>query len=574
MATRASNRLFLSLFLSLFICCSSGTLAGFSYHAKGSTISLHKDINVSPAQIRVFVSDHKVLTSLFNTGVFVDLYVNQSQLQTLTKSKSSGVTWLKTHVISFLPHVNIKSIVACIGKNPSRHNDLARLLSTLKSVQSLLSSFRLDNQVKVSVAFPLSFFKNLSEIHERHLCRIFSYIKEVKSYIIVEEVVNMGGDRFVQSVIQKANFAISIIPCNDVPMVLTIKSPSIPSPKEVSEFSDKVSKALQNNTRITTNMVAVYVEVPTSTSQRQLLTKTTQHDTTVFPITPITNTPTTPTIVTVNPSPNPVTIGPANPDTPVVTLPLTTPPVTNPVTTPITVPGAQPVTNPVNPTPSGNVPTTAPVTTNPGAPPASNNIPGQSWCVAKSGAPETAIQAALDYACGGGADCSQIQQGGSCYNPNNLQNHASYAFNSYYQKNPLPTSCDFGGTATLVNANPSTGSCIYQTSSSSSTTVSPSSTTPVTPTPVTPTPSTPTASIPTPSTPTVTNPAAPAWGAVSGSGTPTVLNTSTGTTPDFGLESPPGFTNSSTSKAAGLRPFIGFIFLVISLVTRKTTLHM
>lgn len=146
---------------------------------------------------------------------------------------------------------------------------------------------------------------------------------------------------------------------------------------------------------------------------------------------------------------------------PTTTLPPTKPaynpiPTTNPaISTPITVPGQQPITNPVTTYP--NVPTTTSVT-NPVVPPSTANsaaVPGQSWCVAKSGAPQTALQSALDYACGAGADCSQIQQGASCYNPTTLQNHASYAFNSFYQKNPAPTSCDFGGTATLVNVNPS-----------------------------------------------------------------------------------------------------------------------
>jgi hypothetical protein len=66
------------------------------------------------------------------------------------------------------------------------------------------------------------------------------------------------------------------------------------------------------------------------------------------------------------------------------------------------------------------------------------------------------LQNGIDYACGiGGADCSAIQPMGSCYNPNTVQAHASYAFNSYFQRNPSPASCDFGGAGMLVNVNPS-----------------------------------------------------------------------------------------------------------------------
>ena len=80
---------------------------------------------------------------------------------------------------------------------------------------------------------------------------------------------------------------------------------------------------------------------------------------------------------------------------------------------------------------------------------------GGTWCVASQSANPTALQVALDYACGYGADCSAIQQGGSCFNPDTVHDHASYAFNSYYHKNPAPTSCDFGGTATITTTDPS-----------------------------------------------------------------------------------------------------------------------
>ncbi|KAM0855510.1 hypothetical protein ACQ4PT_049722 [Festuca glaucescens] len=91
---------------------------------------------------------------------------------------------------------------------------------------------------------------------------------------------------------------------------------------------------------------------------------------------------------------------------------------------------------------------------------------GGTWCVASQSASASALQVALDYACGySGVDCSAIQTGGSCFNPDTIHDHASYAFNSYYQKNPLPTSCDFGGTATITTTDPSSGSCQYPASS-------------------------------------------------------------------------------------------------------------
>lgn len=81
---------------------------------------------------------------------------------------------------------------------------------------------------------------------------------------------------------------------------------------------------------------------------------------------------------------------------------------------------------------------------------------GASWCVATQSAPQKELQVALDYACGyGGVDCSVIQPTGSCYNPSTIRDHASYAFNAYYQKNPVPNSCNFGGTAMITSTDPS-----------------------------------------------------------------------------------------------------------------------
>ncbi|KAL6579156.1 hypothetical protein OROMI_009372 [Orobanche minor] len=66
------------------------------------------------------------------------------------------------------------------------------------------------------------------------------------------------------------------------------------------------------------------------------------------------------------------------------------------------------------------------------------------------------LQTALDWACGPGrANCSEIQPGESCYLPNNVKDHASYAFHSYYQKEGrTPGSCDFKGATMITTTDP------------------------------------------------------------------------------------------------------------------------
>ncbi|CAL5038864.1 unnamed protein product [Urochloa decumbens] len=92
---------------------------------------------------------------------------------------------------------------------------------------------------------------------------------------------------------------------------------------------------------------------------------------------------------------------------------------------------------------------------------------GQLWCVAKNNAEDGALQSAIDWACsvdGGRADCAAIQQGGACYDPPDLQRHASYAFNDYFLRSggaASPAACDFSGAAALTALNPSRGSCAF-----------------------------------------------------------------------------------------------------------------
>ncbi|KAM0979912.1 hypothetical protein ACFX13_015967 [Malus domestica] len=87
-----------------------------------------------------------------------------------------------------------------------------------------------------------------------------------------------------------------------------------------------------------------------------------------------------------------------------------------------------------------------------------------NWCVCKDGDP-AALQKALDYACGAGADCNPIKPNGVCYNPNTIKAHCSYAVNSFFQKKGQSTgTCDFSGAATPTTSDPSSNGCTYPAS--------------------------------------------------------------------------------------------------------------
>ncbi|KAL3714607.1 glucan endo-1,3-beta-glucosidase 4 [Eucalyptus grandis] len=87
----------------------------------------------------------------------------------------------------------------------------------------------------------------------------------------------------------------------------------------------------------------------------------------------------------------------------------------------------------------------------------------EQWCVADEQTPDDELQAAMDWACAqGGVDCTAIQVNQPCYLPNTVRAHASYAFNSYYQKfKSSGGSCYFRSAAMTTELDPSHGSCHY-----------------------------------------------------------------------------------------------------------------
>ncbi|KAJ4909058.1 hypothetical protein Rs2_03679 [Raphanus sativus] len=168
--------------------------------------------------------------------------------------------------------------------------------------------------------------------------------------------------------------------------------------------------------------------------------------------------------------PNPPDISSPNPSetVPSPSVPGYSPGPSGPISgPPYSEPGPSTSTN--TPTPSGNIPTPSSeflppiVYPPPMVPPPPSVSPASGyWCVAKPSVPDPIIQEAMNFACGSGADCHSIQPNGSCFKPNTLWAHASYAFNSYWQRTKgSGGSCSFGGTGMLVTVDPSFNGCHF-----------------------------------------------------------------------------------------------------------------
>ncbi|XP_028785594.1 PLASMODESMATA CALLOSE-BINDING PROTEIN 3 isoform X2 [Neltuma alba] len=158
------------------------------------------------------------------------------------------------------------------------------------------------------------------------------------------------------------------------------------------------------------------------------------------------------------------------------------------------------------------------------------------YCVCKDGVGDQALQKALDYACGAGADCTPLLQNGACYQPNTVKDHCSYAVNSYFQKKgQAQGSCDFAGAATTTQTAPAASSgCVFPSSASSSPGTGTGTVTSTTPS------TSPTTGITgtTPSTTTSITPPSTTTGTTTGTGTGT-------SSPTFGI-SPTATTTTGT----------------------------
>ncbi|KAH9296623.1 hypothetical protein KI387_040211, partial [Taxus chinensis] len=395
--------------------------------------------------VRLYDADRGMLTALGRTGIEVVVTVPNNQLLGIGQSNSTAANWVNKNVAAYVPETNITGI--CVGSEvlTTLPNAALVLVSAMKFLHSALVSANLDAQVKVSTphssdiildSFPPSqaFF---NATWKSVLLPMLDFVSRTQSYFmfnVYPYYVYMQGNGVVgldyalfrplppnkeavdsntmlhytnvfDAMVDAAYFAMADLNFTNIPVVVGETGwPSKGDPAlEAAATIDNADTYNSNLVRHVLNNTGTpkHPAIPVNTYIYELFNEDERGGPT-----------------------SEQNWGLFNSDnlSPVYTLHLT---------------GAGVVL--------------------------ANDTTNQTYCIAMDGADPKLLQAALDWACGPGqSDCSAVNQGQTCYEPDTVQDHASYAFDAYYHKMGMASgSCDFKGVATITTTDPSHDSCIF-----------------------------------------------------------------------------------------------------------------
>lgn len=346
-------------------------------------------------------------------------------LQEVSASVLTAEIWTRTHVLAHYPAMNITNIVVghnLLCKEGQEHN-FSLVLPTVRNIHYSLTRWGLQKEIKPSVSFSSSCLHTKSgtfkdNVVESHIKPLLSFLQDIESIYLVNppSILTFRPHEALISLTSHSQALKNLGFLNLTKMSVITKIP-----KEAKPTSRKLS--------------SMYSEMISSSPERP------------SPLSPAAGPSGSHNPSVAARSPLPPLIGTISP--PPLSFPFAPqlPPMINPASPPFGL-----HLPPCNPSHGGHL-AAAPVT----------GVQTGVWCVAKPSVPTEALQEALDYACGeGGADCEAIRPQGSCYSPDTVVAHASYAFNSYWQKTKRNGGiCGFGGTAMLISSDPSYRHCRF-----------------------------------------------------------------------------------------------------------------
>nr|DAD20374.1 TPA_asm: hypothetical protein HUJ06_021837 [Nelumbo nucifera] len=461
------ERFTVPFFLFISIVSFTGTI-GINYGrvandlpSSGKVVQLLKSQGLN--RVKLYDTDATVLRALAGSGISVVVTLPNEQLSSAAKRQSYTDTWVQKNIAAYYPSTQIHAIAVGNEVFVDPHNITEFLVAAMRNVHAALVKYNLDSAIKVSSPIALSALQSSypssagsfkTELVEPVIKPMLDFLRETGSYLMVNAypffayaansdvisldyalfrtnpgVVDSGnGLRYYslfEAQIDAVFAAMSALKYDDVKMVVT--ETGWPSKGDEDESGASEVNAAAYNGNLVRRVLA-----GGGTPQRP------QEDLDVYLF----------ALFNENMKPGPTSernYGLFYPnEEKVYDIPLTP----EEVRQKVPVNGGKSQMTPVNN--GGSV---------------STSSSGQTWCVANGKAGEQKLQAALDYACGeGGSDCRPIQPGASCYDPNTLEAHASFAFNSYYQKMRRGMgTCDFEGAAYVVTQPPKFGKCEFPT---------------------------------------------------------------------------------------------------------------
>lgn len=417
-------------------------------------------------RVKVYDTDPAVLKALSGSGIKVTVDLPNQLLYSAAKYPNFARSWVQKNIVAYHPSTQIESIAVGNEVFVDPHNTTKFLIPAMKNIHQALVKFNLHSSIKVSSPIALSALQSSypssagsfrPELIEPVFKPMLDFLRQTGSYLMVNaypffayesnsDVISLDYALFRENpgVVDSGNglkyfnlfdaqidavfAALSALKYDDVKMVVT--ETGWPSKGDENEVGASVENAAAYNG----NLV------------RRILTGggtplKPQADLTVYLF----------ALFNENEKDGPTSernYGLFYPDQQKV------------YDIPFTVEGLKNYKAPSRSPVSGGQQVSAPVRGG-----VSKSTTGNTWCVANPDAGKEKLQAALDFACGeGGADCRPIQPDATCYSPNTLVAHSSFAFNSYYQKKGRGMGdCYFGGAAFVVTQEPKFGECEFPT---------------------------------------------------------------------------------------------------------------
>ncbi|KAJ6401372.1 hypothetical protein OIU84_016731 [Salix udensis] len=383
--------------------------------------NLPSAVKVALDRVKVYDTDPAVLKALSGSGVKVTVDLPNGLLYSAAKYPAFARSWVQKNVVAYHPSTQIEAIAVGNEVFVDPHNTTKFLIPAMKNIHQALVKFNLHSTIKVSSPIALSALQSSypssagsfrPELIEPVFKPMLDFLRQTGSYLMVNAypffAYESNSDRCLR------------LKYDDVKMVVT--ETGWPSKGDENEVGASVENAAAYNGNLIRRILT-----GGGTPLRP------QADLTVYLF----------ALFNENEKDGPTSernYGLFYPDQQKV------------YDIPFTVEGLKNYKAHNQPPLTGGQQVAAPVRGG-----VSKSTTGNTWCVANPDAGKERLQAALDFACGeGGADCRPIQPESTCYNPNTLEAHSSFAFNSYYQKKGRGMGdCYFGGAAYVVTQEPS-----------------------------------------------------------------------------------------------------------------------